>query len=143
MASSVSKRGSSLQVRRGPSPKLVKVQTQLANLRKRAVSTAGQHAEVIAGVGATAAFVALEKSLKEKKQSLPTVMGLDPALLYGATLYLFGRKLAGGKSGKLAESAGAGLLSYAAGRSMYRGSVKVSGYESPSDDDAMLDVSDD
>jgi hypothetical protein len=112
---------------RKPSPKLIKVQTQLANLRKRAAGTAVDHGELIASVGVPVAFVALEKKMLEKGDKLPTVMGLDPAVLYGAIGYFFGRKFAGGKAGRMVEAAGQGLLAYGAGRSTYRGSVKVAG----------------
>jgi hypothetical protein len=132
---SITKRAASLPVRRsGPSPKLVKVQTQLASLRKRAASTGRDNQEMLAGVATAAAFATIEQKMFKKGEKLPTVMGLDPALVYGTVAYLFGKKLAAGKNGKLIEAAGSGLLSYAAGRSVYRGSVKVDSVKGLDDD---------
>lgn len=132
MAKSALAKRSTTPVRRsGPSPKLVKLQTQMKALRTRTANTANEHSDVLIGTGAVVAFASYEKKHAEKDKqgnpgkALPTIMDLDPALVYGAALYLLGRKAAAGKSGRMLESAGKGLVTYAAGRSVYRGSVKV------------------
>lgn len=139
MATSVRRTGlalrrASLPVRRkGPSPKMQKLQARVSSLSKRVREGASGHEHAMFAVGAAGLF-----SLAEKKTTMPTVMGLDPALLFGAALYLGGPKVLKGSSGKKLEAAGEGLLALGAARSVARGGVRVAGddeYALAGDDD--------
>lgn len=124
MASSALRKRTTVVRRSGPSPKLLKLQARLKNLGSRAgAKAAGVELRAIT-IGAPVAFAMAER----KGVKLPSVMGLDPALLIGGALAVFGGK-AGGRNGKRLEAAGDGILAYAAARSAARGSVKVAGTE--------------
>jgi hypothetical protein len=124
MPSSALRKRTTVVRRSGPSPKLIKLQARLKNLGSRAgAKAAGVELRAIT-VGAPVAFALLER----KGVKLPSPMGIDPALIIGGVLAVFGGK-AGGRNGKRMEAAGDGILAYAAARSAARGSVKVSGTE--------------
>ncbi len=134
MATAVKKRNAlALAPRRkaGPSPKLAKLEARLKNATKRAGAAAKDKELGLISIGAAAGLAMLEK----KGTKLPTVMGLDPALLIGGVLFLGGAKLVAGKNGKRIEAAGEGLLAVAANRSILRGSVKVAGVDDDDDGD--------
>lgn len=70
-------------------------------------------------VGTPVAF-----AFAERNWAIPTVMGLDPAVLYGGAMALIGLKLAG-KNGRRLLAAGCGLLASGARDSVKRGGIKV------------------
>lgn len=78
-------------------------------------------------------------ALAERKGvNIPTIAGLDPAILPGAALSLLAPRYVGGKNGKRLQAAGDGLLALATARAVQRGGVKVSGVEIGADDDDDL-----
>lgn len=129
----LAKRRSMPNFRRGPSPKLVKLQSRLSSLQKRARERASGHEGVVAS---TLAPVVM--AMAQKHVNLPTVAGIDKNLLYGGLAYIVGPKL-GGKTGQLVRSAGQGLLAVGAAASAARGGIKVSGDEDEDVADLLSD----
>jgi hypothetical protein len=117
--------------RSGPSPKLLKLQARLKNLGGRAAKGAAAMELKAITVGAPVAFTLLER----RGTRIPSVMGIDPAIVLGAVLSLGGKRIAGGKNGARIEAAGDGLLAYGAARSAARGSIRVAGEGGDDDDD--------
>lgn len=117
--------------------KVLKLKNRLASVAKRASSAASANDHLLCSLGAAAAL-----TYAEKKGKIPSIMGLDPALVIGGVLYLGGRKLAGGKAGQRIEAAGEGLLAVATSRVVQRGSIKVSGTDIVGDDDDDDDLDD-
>jgi hypothetical protein len=75
-------------------------------------------------------------ALAERKGvNIPSVGGLDPAILPGALLALVAPRYVGGKNGQRLQAAGDGVLALATARAIQRGGVKVSGVEIGADDD--------
>lgn len=109
----------------------------MSALSKRARASASNNEDLIVGVATAAAFSMAEK----KGVRMPTVAGLDPALLYGMGLYVFAKKIAKGKNGDRVEAIGESLLTLAASRAVQRGGVKVAGEDD--DDDDLEDDDDD
>lgn len=77
--------------------------------------------DALIAVGVAVALAAAEKEGKE----LPTVANLDPALIYGVLGAVIAPNFIKGPWSQRIESAGVGLLTVAAHRSMLRGSVKT------------------
>lgn len=100
-------------------------------LAKRAKAGVEQQEEAAIAVGAALLVGVLEN----RGTRLPTFMGLDPNLVWGAALALGGPRVMRGKNGKRLEAAGVGLLSCAAKDAAVRGSIKVGAEEIGDDDD--------
>lgn len=140
MATAIARRSS-----RAPSAAPRRRSIQIAKLKER-LRAAGKRARgkggssdrektLLTAVGA-AGYAMLEK----RGVRIPTVGGLDPALLIGAALSLAGPRYIGGKNGLRAQAVGDGVLALAAARAVTRGGVKVAGYD---DDDAVGGIDDD
>jgi hypothetical protein len=119
---------------------IAKLKERLKAAGKRARGKSGQsdREKTILTAAGAAAFAMLES----KGISIPTVGGIDPALLIGAGLSLAGPRYIGGKNGLRAQAVGDGILALAAARAIQRGGVKVSG----EDDDlsvAGVEIDDD
>lgn len=122
MARSASK-SSAITVSR-PNPykgKLLRAEERLKAVAKRAHSGMMEQEEAAIAIGAPLVLGLLEA----RGTRLPTVGGIDPAIVWGAALALLGPKALKGKNGKRIAAAGVGLLSSAARDSGKRGSLKV------------------
>lgn len=75
--------------------------------------------DAMVGVGA-----GLVLAIAEKKTTLPTVAGLDPAVLYGAVGYALARKSKNKQMG-MVRQASIAMLTVGVNRSYSRGSIKV------------------
>jgi hypothetical protein len=125
-------------VRRRPSPQIAKLKDRLAAASKRARGQGGQVQKERTLI--TAAAAGLFALAEKKGVNIPTVAGLDPAIVIGAAATLLGPRYIGGKNGQRLQAAGDGLLALAASRAVARGGVKVSGVEIGADDDDDLGV---
>lgn len=126
--------------RRRPNAQIAKLKERLKSAAKRARGQGGlaDQERTLFTLGAAAALAAAEK----KGVQIPTVAGVDPALLGGAVCALLLPRYVGGKNAKRVQAIGDGLLAVAAHRSVQRGSVKVAGTEFD-DDVAGIDDDDD
>lgn len=116
-------RRSTTAIQHRPNPyraKLVAAKERLANLSKRGARVAADQELSAITIGAPVALGFAER----QGYALPTVMGLDPAVLYGGVLALLSFKVAG-KNGKRMLAAGCGLLASGGRDSIKRGSVRV------------------
>lgn len=119
--------------RHAPNPwrgRALKLQERMSSISKRARAGVAAQEEAAISVGSALVVGVLEA----RGTRLPSFMGLDPNLLWGAALVLGGPRLMKGKNGKRLEAAGVGLLACAAKDSAVRGSVKV-GEDDEDDDD--------
>lgn len=113
---------------------------QIAKLKER-LKAAGKRARGKSGQSdrektiLTAAGAAGFAMLESRGVAIPTVGGIDPALLVGAALSLAGPRYIGGKNGLRAQAVGDGILALAAARAVQRGGIKVGGVE---DDDLAV-----
>lgn len=145
----MAKSRSSLAVAHRPNPlkgKLAKANERLAALGKRAKAGLMEQEEAAISVGVPAVLGFFEG----RGTALPTVMNIDPALLYGAALSFAGMKLLKGKNGRRVMAAGVGLLASAGRDSAKRGSIKIGeeeiageDYEAAGDDDDLTSGEDD
>ena len=119
-------------------PKLEAAKERLANLSKRGMRAAADQELSAITVGAPVALGFAER----QGYALPTVFGLDPAVLYGGALALLGLKFVKGKNGKRLLAAGVGLLGSGGRDSIKRGSVKVGEDEVAGEDDLVGGVED-
>lgn len=101
--------------------KLAKANERLANLSKRARAGLVEQEESAIAIGAPLLLGVLEA----RGHSLPTVMNIDPAIVWGGALAVAGMKFLKGKNGKRVTAAGVGLLASAARDSAKRGGIKV------------------
>lgn len=116
-------------VRRGPSPKLAKLEARIKAAGASARRAATRQETTVLTLGGAAAF-----ALMQKKATLPTVAGLDPALLYGAAAVALGMSMKG-KNGERLRSVGDGVLAVGIARAVDRGSVRGADDEYEDDDD--------
>jgi hypothetical protein len=116
-------RSSSSAISHRPNPlkgKLVKAHERLAALSKRGRAVMADQELSAISIGAPIALGFAERS----GLALPTVMQLDPAILYGGAIALLGFKVKG-KNGKRMIAAGVGLLASGGRDSVKRGGVRV------------------
>lgn len=138
MASASAKRNTSaIQIRRAP-PMISKAKFE--DLRSRSIAAAkrlkdasAEDTDAMVGIGSGLALALYEKG----GRSLPTVMGLDPAVVwgFGAWALTRGRK---GKGASMGRAAGLALATIGVNRSAMRGSIKV-GEDDDSPDDSYDD----
>jgi hypothetical protein len=110
---------------RRKNPQIAKLKERLAKAGKRARGRGGMvdKEKTVLTVAGAAAFAYAEK----KGVAIPTVAGLDPALLIGCVAAFLGPRFLPGKNGQRAQAVGDGLLAFAAARAVQRGGVKVAG----------------
>lgn len=114
------------------SPKLAKLQSRMAQLASRTRSKVMESETRALTVLTPVAFAMLEKNV-----NIPMPMDLDPAVVIGGVLAVFGPQ-AGGRTGKRLEAVGDGLLAFGAGRCAARGSVyKPAGVAGDDDSDGL------
>lgn len=135
MARTATRRASSAPLaRRAPAgvskAKYAALQARLRSTGQRLRAASNEDMEVGASLVAAVGAAWYEKS----GRSLPTVMGLDPHILYGAVGYAVTRN-GKSKNARLGRAASIGLLTVGASRATTRGSLKVSGYEIGADVD--------
>jgi hypothetical protein len=130
-----------LTVVRRKSPQIAKLKERLKSASRRARGQGGQvnKERTILTLAGAAGFAMLEK----KGVRMPTVGGIDPAILIGAACVLAGPRYIGGKNGQRVQAIGDGVLSLAAARAVQRGGVKVSGTEIGYDDEVEVSGDDD
>lgn len=133
MATAIARRPSAPVRRSGPSPKLVKLQERAKSASKRATEVAKEEMEGLAAIGTAIGIGMLQK----EKVALPTIMGINPTLLYGAVGYVLTRKA---RSGAARTFRQVSLTSLAIGAkdSTVKGSIKVGGVEIEGEDDDDL-----
>jgi hypothetical protein len=129
--SSLALRSSGSSKKSGPSPRLVKLESRLASVSRRArdVSTDTELAIITVGAPAVLGIMA------SKDTYLPTIGGYHPMLVWGAPMALLGEKALGGVWGKRVKAAGLGLLACAANRAGATGSFKTTSVSSSGDDE--------
>lgn len=113
------------------SPKLAKLQTRISALATRTRAKVMESETRALTVLTPVAFAMLEKHV-----AMPMPMDLDPAVLIGGVLAVFGPQ-AGGRTGKRLEAVGDGLLAFGAGRCAARGSVYKPAGVAGDDDDGL------
>lgn len=121
----IKKRGAAVVVRRGGGMTAAKAKELAREAGRRARQSAVRAAQkgTVLSLGGAAALAVAE----QRGVALPTLGGIDPAVLYGAAL-AFGAPMAlKGKSGAALASVGEGVLCVGLHRSIVRGSVKVEG----------------
>lgn len=111
-----------LPARAKTNTRAIKAEERLRSLGRRARVEAERNETAIIAVGSALGFAMLNQKVK-----LPTVMNIDPKIVYGLGLALAGPRLLGGKNGARVEAAGVGLLSAAASAGVERGTFKVAG----------------
>lgn len=119
-------------LRRAASGGLTVYRTQLQKVKDRAkpsriASAAKREAETQANVLISVASAAAMGWAKKNKVALPTVAGIEPALLYGGVLAYFGPKIAKGKQGQMVQAVGSGLLTLGAYNYVRTGSATLAG----------------
>lgn len=114
-------------------PRFVALQTRVAAAGKRTRAVAQKNEDtllVLAGAAAPALIT------RFTGKSLPTVAGIDPALLIGGVLLVVGSRMAG-KNGARMKSLGTGMAAPAIARAVQTGTIKVSGDEDVGADDEI------
>ena len=116
------KRSTALAHRPNPlKGKLSKATERLNALQRRARAGFAEQEESAIAIGAPLLLGVLEG----RGTRLPSVFGIDPAIVWGGALAVAGMKFMKGKNGRRLTAAGVGLLSSAARDSAKRGSIKV------------------
>jgi hypothetical protein len=115
--------------------KFEELKIRTANAAKRLKAASAEDTDAMVGVGSALALALYEKGGRQ----LPTVMGVDPALLWGGAAWALsrGRKT---KGAEMARSAGLALVTIGVNRSAMRGSMKVAGDDDYSDDSDSDDI---
>lgn len=101
---------------------------------RRLKEASAEDTDAMVGIGSGLALALYERSGK----SLPTVMDLDPAIVYGFGAWALtrGKK---GKGASMGRAAGLALATIGVNRSAMRGSIKVGEDDSPDDSEAYDD----
>lgn len=81
----------------------------------------------LAGAAALGFAEATPEGAAEPRFQLPTVAGVDPALVWGFGLGFLAPHLVRGRAGKMLAQVGTGMATVGVFRSVQRGSVKVEG----------------
>lgn len=121
-----------LAPRRAPSvskSKYEALESRLVRAGQKTRAVASKRENGIIAIGAGVALGVMAK----KGKNLPTVGGIDPALLYGAALFIAGPELLKGKNGERLGALGQGMLTVAAFNVPQRG-IKVAGDDDDDDD---------
>jgi hypothetical protein len=110
--------------------------TQLQKLKdsktaSRVATAAKREAQLQSNVIASAAAAYALGYAKKNGMKLPTIGGIEPAILYGAILAYAGPKVAKGRNGQLVQAAGAGLLTVGAYQYARSGTTKLEGVSEP------------
>lgn len=118
------------------SPKYLKLQARVQNLAKRGRHAASRNEGTLLVLGGAALPAAVQRFTGK---GLPTVMGIDPGLLWGGALMALGMNM-GGKNGDRLKHLGTGVAAPAVARAITSGTIKVGEDEILGADD---DVGDD
>jgi len=96
------------------------LRARTANVGKRLREASQEDTDALVGIGSGLALALYERSGK----TLPTIMGLDPALVWGFGAWGLTRGK-GGKTPAMVRSAGLALATIGSNRSAMRGSIRV------------------
>ena len=116
--------------RRGPSPRLKKMEARIASGARRAALAARDQRRELTAIGAAGLY----GLARGKAWDMPTIGGLNPALLYGVVGYLAPSIGVKGKVGETLRSAGTGLLCVAAEKIARTGSPTGVGFDDDSEE---------
>ena len=113
-------------VRRSRSPyeaRYMKERARVSGIARRARDEAMKREEMVLSLGSAALYGYARKS----NWNLPTLGGIDPAILYGVALGIGGPMISKDKNGRRMESLGTGLLTIAAYNVARTGSFTIAG----------------
>lgn len=105
------------------------LRTRTTAAAKRLREASSEDTDAMVGVGSAIGLALYEKN----GRALPTVMGLDPALVWGTAAWALtrGKK---SKTASMGRAAGLALVTIGVNRSAMRGSLRVAGEDEYSDD---------
>jgi hypothetical protein len=127
------KRRTSVVVRRPvtQSPRYLKLVSRVKNGAKRTHQAAARNEQTLLVLAGAAAPALIQRFTGKP---LPTVAGIDPAILFGGALIAFGM-YSPGKNGERMKSIGLGMAAPGISRAVATGTIKVSGDDDVGDDD--------